>query len=52
MAANLAHDFGPEVRINCVGPGATRTAALESVLTPEIEKKHAGTYTDQTLGNG
>ncbi len=38
MAANLAHDFGPEVRINCVGPGATRTAALESVLTPEIEK--------------
>ncbi len=39
MAANLAHDFGPEVRINTVGPGATRTAALESVLTPEIEKK-------------
>lgn len=38
IAANLAHDFGPEVRINCVGPGATRTAALESVLTPEIEK--------------
>lgn len=39
MAANLAHDFGPEVRINCVGPGATRTAALESVLTPEVEEK-------------
>lgn len=38
MAANLAHDFGPEVRINAVGPGATRTAALESLLTPEIEK--------------
>lgn len=37
--ANLAHDFGPEVRINAVGPGATRTAALESVLTPEIEKE-------------
>lgn len=36
--ANLAHDFGPEVRINAVGPGATRTAALESVLTPEIEQ--------------
>lgn len=36
--ANLAHDFGPEVRINAVGPGATKTAALESVLTPEIEK--------------
>lgn len=27
-----------EVHINAVGPGATRTAALESVLTPEIEK--------------
>ncbi|HUH74685.1 MAG TPA: glucose 1-dehydrogenase [Chitinophagales bacterium] len=38
MVANLAHDFGPEVRINAVGPGATRTAALESVLTPHIEK--------------
>lgn len=39
MVANLAHDFGPEVRINAVGPGATRTAALESVLTPEIEER-------------
>ena len=39
MSANLAHDFGPEVRINSVGPGATRTAALESVLTPEIKEK-------------
>lgn len=39
MAANLAHDFGPEVRINAVGPGATKTDALKTVLTPEIEKK-------------
>ncbi len=39
MVANLAHDFGPEVRINAVGPGATRTVALESVLTPEIEER-------------
>ncbi|MBP2280084.1 7-alpha-hydroxysteroid dehydrogenase [Psychrobacter sp. PL15] len=39
MVANLAHDFGPEVRINAVGPGATRTDALKTVLTPEIEKK-------------
>lgn len=38
MAANLAHDFGPyNVRINNVGPGATRTKALDSVLTSEIE---------------
>ncbi|MGB4770299.1 MAG: glucose 1-dehydrogenase [Chitinophagaceae bacterium] len=39
MTCNLAFDFGPEVRINAVGPGATRTAALASVLTPEIEEK-------------
>ena len=39
MVANLAHDFGPEVRVNAVGPGATRTAALASVLTPEIKER-------------
>lgn len=40
LAANLAHDFGPfGVRINNVGPGATKTAALESILTPELEEK-------------
>lgn len=39
MSANLAYDFGPlGVRINCVGPGATRTAALSKVLTPELEQ--------------
>ncbi|MCM1520323.1 MAG: glucose 1-dehydrogenase [Lachnoclostridium sp.] len=40
LAANLAHDFGPlGVRINNVGPGATRTAALQKILTPELEEK-------------
>ena len=39
MVANLTHDFGPEVRINAVGPGATRTDALKKVLTPEIEER-------------
>ncbi len=40
MSANLAHDYGPMgIRVNCVGPGATKTAALASVLTPEIESK-------------
>lgn len=39
MTGNLAMDFGPEVRINAVGPGATRTDALASVLTPEMEEK-------------
>ena len=40
MSSNLAYDFGPKgIRINCVGPGATKTRALASVLTPEIEAK-------------
>ena len=40
MSANLAHDYGPKgIRVNCVGPGATKTDALASVLTPEIEAK-------------
>lgn len=40
MSANLAHDYGPHnIRVNCVGPGATKTQALASVLTPEIEAK-------------
>ena len=40
MTANLAFDFGSHnIRVNAVGPGATRTRALESVLTPEIESK-------------
>ncbi|MDE7427046.1 MAG: glucose 1-dehydrogenase [Muribaculaceae bacterium] len=40
MASNLAFDYGPMgIRINNVGPGATRTRALASVLTPEIEAK-------------
>lgn len=40
LAANLAHDYGPMgIRINNVGPGATRTAALASILTPEIEER-------------
>ena len=39
MTANLAFDYGPEVRINAVAPGAVKTDALASVLTPEREKK-------------
>lgn len=39
MTANLAFDYGPHVRVNAVGPGATRTGALASVLTPEVEAK-------------
>lgn len=40
LAANLAFDYGPMgIRINNVGPGATKTHALETVLTPEIEQR-------------
>ena len=39
MTANLAFDYGPEIRINAVAPGAVRTMALASVLTPEIEQQ-------------
>ena len=39
MTANLAFDYGPAgIRVNAVGPGAVRTDALATVLTPEIER--------------
>lgn len=50
MVANLAHDFGPNIRINAVGPGAIRTAALEKVLKPEIEKRMLSHTPLQRLG--
>ena len=39
MTRNLAFDYGPEIRINAIGPGAIRTHALETVLTPDIEER-------------
>lgn len=51
LAANLAHDLGPMgIRINNVAPGATRTKALASVLTPEIEKKMLANTPIKRLG--
>lgn len=39
MTKNLAYDFGSDnIRLNAIGPGATRTRALSTVLTPEIEE--------------
>lgn len=38
MTRNLAFDYGPEIRLNAIGPGAIKTDALRKVLTPEMEE--------------
>ena len=39
LTRNIAFDLGPKnIRVNAIAPGAIRTDALASVLTPEIEK--------------
>lgn len=40
LTRNIAFDLGPRnIRVNGIAPGATRTHALQTVLTPEIEAK-------------
>lgn len=40
LTRNIAFDLGPKnIRVNAIAPGATRTQALASVLTPEVEEK-------------
>ncbi|MEO9123119.1 MAG: glucose 1-dehydrogenase [Microcoleus sp.] len=50
LTANLAFDYGPEIRVNAVGPGAVRTGALASVLTPEVEERMLAHTPLQRLG--
>ncbi|WP_293808611.1 7-alpha-hydroxysteroid dehydrogenase [uncultured Bosea sp.] len=39
LTRNIAFDLGPKnIRVNAIAPGAIKTQALASVLTPDIEK--------------
>lgn len=40
LTRNIAHDLGPMgIRVNAIAPGAIKTHALSTVLTPEIEER-------------
>jgi 7-alpha-hydroxysteroid dehydrogenase len=53
LTHNIAFDLGPKgIRVNAIAPGAIRTAALLSVLTPEIEQAMLKHTPLKRLGEG
>ena len=51
LIRNIAFDLGPMgIRVNGIAPGATRTAALESVLNDDIQKTMLAHTPIQRLG--
>lgn len=47
----MAVDLGPFIRVNAIAPGAIKTDALNSVLTPEMEEKMLTNTPLKRLGN-
>jgi len=53
LTRNMAFDLGSDgIRVNAIAPGAIKTAALEKVLTHEVEQKMLSTTPLGRLGHG
>ncbi len=50
MTANLAMDFGPDVRINAVGTGSRGNASTRIRADSRDREKNVGTHANQAIG--
>jgi len=50
LTRELAQEFAPRIRVNAIGVGSTRTEALSTVLSPEIERTMVGLTPMARLG--